>query len=425
MIIKGRARGRSQHLAAHLLRRDQNESVQPFAFVGTVAQDVEGALAELEARGSAGRSKRPLYHASINPSPGYKLSEEQIELSVRALGNKLGLQRQPHVVVLHRKAGRDHIHVVWSRIDVATGHAISDSHNFARHEEAAREMEQAFGHSRVEGAHSDAARAVRPKRRPQEYEYRQEERSGISRHDVSLQLTQLWKISGNGAVFHERLEEAGYILARGDRRAYVVIDRAGNLHSLARRLDGETATTIRRKLQDIEPGDLPSVAAARERFGTSPLRPPPLSQAFLAAKQQVVRRAGRVTPMPRGDQFASTVYRGNAAAMSQPQRSYPEPSIRRETAGDWVRPIPTYRAKRAALLADYANKIAQVRRHAHPDARDAAIEALLAERDAALEALKVAQPIRSSRRGKRKTSPRQPLTGPNGKVTKQTNRTGR
>ena len=57
------------------------------------------------------------------------------------------------MVVVHEKEGREHCHIVWSRIDLDRMAAISDSHNYRKHEEVARELEREFGHERVQGAH--------------------------------------------------------------------------------------------------------------------------------------------------------------------------------------------------------------------------------------------------------------------------------
>jgi hypothetical protein len=41
------------------------------------------------------------------------------------------------------------------------------------------------------------------------------------------------------------LAEHGYMLARGDRRDFVIVDREGGIHSLARRIDGMKAAELR------------------------------------------------------------------------------------------------------------------------------------------------------------------------------------
>ena len=47
-----------------------------------------------------------------------------------------------------------------------------------------------------------------------------------------------WKETGNGAAFVQALEAKGYYLASGDRRAFVVVDLHGEVHSLSRQLAG-------------------------------------------------------------------------------------------------------------------------------------------------------------------------------------------
>ena len=59
------------------------------------------------------------------------------------------------------------------------------------------------------------------------------------------------------------LEDSGFILARGDRRDFVVIDQAGGYHALSKRITGVAAKMIRERLRDIDPLRLPSVEEAK------------------------------------------------------------------------------------------------------------------------------------------------------------------
>ena len=54
----------------------------------------------------------------INPEPPNRLTPEQRAEAVGALERKLGLEGHARVVVVHDKKDREHIHVVWSRIDL-------------------------------------------------------------------------------------------------------------------------------------------------------------------------------------------------------------------------------------------------------------------------------------------------------------------
>jgi hypothetical protein len=178
------------------------------------------------------------------------MTPEQWQQAVDRLERELDLTDQPRAVVAHVKEGRAHVHVVWSRIDLETMKAIPDSHNYRRHEIVARELEQEFGHARVQGAHIDRA-GERPDRTPSHAEMQQAKRSGLDRTD-------------SGKAFAAAIEEQGWILARGDRRDFVVVDQAGEAHSLARRIEGARAKDIRTRMADVDAASLPSIDQAKD-----------------------------------------------------------------------------------------------------------------------------------------------------------------
>lgn len=382
MIIKGQARGRSRQLAAHLLRRDQNEDIHLYELRGVVAQDVAGALAEMEALTAAVHSKRPLYHASISPEAHTPLAPDQIRTAADTLERKLGLHGQPRVVVVHRKKDREHVHVVWSRIDVERQRVISDGWNYLAHEEAARELEAAFGHRAIRGAHGPRGTSRR-RRAPQDYEYRQAERSGISPAEVSAELTALWQSSTDGETFRRRLEEAGYVLARGDRRVFVVIDHAGNAHSLARRL-GVTTLDLRIRFGGLDLDSLPSVAQARTAWRWTGRAE--VGTRFHAAAREIAilkkpsRIAARIRPR-RSAQHAAAIRWINLV------QHEPRTIMRRIATGPASRDR-RYLAMRAIVLAEFAKKMDAAAVQLSGDAFVSALMRLAEEQDAALRALK-------------------------------------
>lgn len=264
MIIKGKARGRAEQLARHLGRADTNERVELVETRYLVAETLSGALREMEALGDAARTTKPLYHAAISPAADRPLTPAQRTLAVDTLEQRMGFAGQPRVVVVHEKEGREHIHVVWSRIDLEKGKAIHDSWNYMRHEQVARELERAFGHERVPGALAERDGRPRPGRTPTLAELRQAERAGINKVEVGAELTEIWRQSASGREFRAEIEYAGYVLAQGDRRTFVVLDPAGEVHALARRIDGVRTKDVREKLADITLEALPSVTEARD-----------------------------------------------------------------------------------------------------------------------------------------------------------------
>jgi len=120
----------------------------------------------------------------------------------------------------------------------------------------ADELEQRFAHQRTErGRGPDGPN-------PKGYEVQRGQQTGIDLKAVATELKALWHQCDTGKAFAAALEQHGYILARGDRRAMVVIDAAGDEHSLGRRV-GARAAEVRSRMQAISPESLPTVAEAR------------------------------------------------------------------------------------------------------------------------------------------------------------------
>jgi hypothetical protein len=199
----------------------------------------------------------------ISPEPPYRLSPEQKNEAVDLTLKKLGLEGHPRVVVEHDNEDRGHIHVVVARIDLETMTAVPDSHNFRKHEEAARELERLFGHPRVQGAHAERDGVERPERSPSRAELRQEERTGIKAKDVKAEVTALFLASNGPQQFKDALEAGGYVLAKGDKRDFVIVDRGGGDHSLARRIDGMKAAALRDFMAPLDRNGLPTVEEAK------------------------------------------------------------------------------------------------------------------------------------------------------------------
>ncbi len=270
MIIKGKSRAGPGSLASHLGNAEKNERVQVLETHNTIAQDLRGALIEMDAVASGTRCTKPFYHAAISPEPPHRLTPEQRSEAIDALEKKMGLEDHARVVVLHEKEGREHLHVVWSRIDIKTMTAAHDGHNYRRHEEVARDLERRFGHERVQGAHAERegpdGKIARPDRTPSRAELRQEERTGIKGKDVKQEVSGLFRASDGAEAFKTALEEHGYQLAKGDRRDFVIVDQGGGVHSLARRIDGVKASELREFMAPLDRESAPSVDEARAQI---------------------------------------------------------------------------------------------------------------------------------------------------------------
>lgn len=270
MILKGSQRGNGSDLAVHLMNSYDNERVEIAEIHGAVADDLFGAFAEFEAVASGTKASKYLYSLSINPpSP---LSREQYGEAMALIEERLGLQGQPRAVVFHIKpdgqgTGREHCHVVWSRIDVDRMKAVHLSHDRSRLMDCAVQLARKFGLELPPGlkAWEEKSRTFeKDKLDPTLAEKAQSQKSGITPDERRDAITQAYEQSDTAEAFRAALSEQGYVLARGDRRAFVVVDEQCDVHSLTRYVKGHKAKDIKAKLAAIDLDDLPDVDAAKE-----------------------------------------------------------------------------------------------------------------------------------------------------------------
>jgi hypothetical protein len=287
MIIKGKSRTTPQQLATHLGNAEKNERVSLVETRGTVARDLRGALVEMDAYAIGTKCEKSLYHAAISPEPPHRLTDDQRTEAIDALESKLGLEGHARVVVMHEKLGRQHIHVVWTRIDLEKMRSVSDSHNYRKHEEVARDLERRFGHDRVQGAHHERDGVARPDRTPSRAELQQQERTGITGKQVKEEVTVAFRLSDGPVAFRAALEDRGYLLARGDRRDYVIIDRRGGIHSLARRIEGIKAADLREFMAAMNPESAPNIEHTREIVAERERRASELKESNKEARTEV------------------------------------------------------------------------------------------------------------------------------------------
>jgi hypothetical protein len=264
VIIKGKSRAGPSQLARHLGRADTNERVEILQLDS--AGTTEQAFRDWQTYTLATKGKLGLYHANIDPDAKYDMTRDQWLRAVEVLEEELGLQGQPRAIVMHEKGGREHIHVVWARTDMDTMKLRSDSMNYQAHERASLRLEQEFGHEHVPGKHAKRDREAQPEfptAEAQHDEWQQDERGGMNHRERKAQVKGLYEASDTGPAFKAALEDAGYVLARGDRRDFVILDTDAKVHSLGRQLPGVTAKDLRAFMANIDPDSLPSVSDAR------------------------------------------------------------------------------------------------------------------------------------------------------------------
>lgn len=86
------------------------------------------------------RTTNIVFHASINPDPKDKLSDEQLSNLSQEYMERMGYGNQPYVVFLHQDIQRKHAHIVSLRID-ENGKKISDKFEHKKSMAICRELE--------------------------------------------------------------------------------------------------------------------------------------------------------------------------------------------------------------------------------------------------------------------------------------------
>jgi MobA/VirD2-like, nuclease domain len=236
MILKGNQRAGGDDLATHLMNEFDNERIEVAQIRGTVADHLHGAFGEYEALASGTRCTEPLYSLSINPSA--PISREQYYTAIDRIEQRLGLSGQARAVVFHVKHGREHAHVVWCRIDTAKMRAVPLSHDRQKLRSLARELAHEFGLPLPEGLAQDRGADRARKKEATLAEKAQADETGITPGQRRAEITEAYRRSDSAEAFRAALKEKGYVLATGDKRVYVVVDRFGKVHSLARQIDG-------------------------------------------------------------------------------------------------------------------------------------------------------------------------------------------
>lgn len=272
MIPFASQRASGQDLATHLMNNHDNEHMEVASLRGAVAQDLHGAFAEWEAHAHAlTQCQKYLYSLSINPDPSQgPLTRAQYDDYIDRVEDCLGLAGQPRAIVYHIKpdkdgSGREHCHVVWSRIDVENAKAVQLAFDHQKLMTVTRDfardhgLKLPAGYDRADEEHNNSDQLSL-------YEKAQQERTSLTKQQRMTEVTGAWSQSDSAKAFVSALEELGYVLAKG-RRPYVLVDRYGEMNALPKLIDDKQVRSkdVRAFLEKDFPTDsLPSVDEARK-----------------------------------------------------------------------------------------------------------------------------------------------------------------
>ena len=106
---------------------------------------MEDVLADMEALIPKNcRTKKTVFHCSLNPHPDDKISDEQLVQVAREYMEALGYGNQPYIVFKHSDIAREHIHIVSLRVD-SRGQKINDKFEKRRSKKITDALERKFG----------------------------------------------------------------------------------------------------------------------------------------------------------------------------------------------------------------------------------------------------------------------------------------
>jgi hypothetical protein len=234
MIIKASQRASGRELARHLLNGHDNERVEVHTVHGFMADNIPDALHEAQALSRGTRCRQYLFSVSLSPPRDEHVPVHVFEEAIARIGQQLGLEHQPHIIVFHEKEGRRHAHAVFSRIDTQSMTAINLSYFKNRLMEISRELYLEHGWTLPQGF------IDKQQRNPLNFtleQWQQAKRLQEDPKSIKLALKECWAVSDSCAAFAAVMEQHGYYLARGDKRGFVAVDWRGEVYSLSRWLD--------------------------------------------------------------------------------------------------------------------------------------------------------------------------------------------
>ena len=90
------------------------------------------------------RTKKVVFHCSLNPHPDEKLSDEILTRIAKEYMEALGYGNQPYIVFKHNDIAREHIHIVSLRVD-SKGWKINDKFEKRRSKKITDTLERKYG----------------------------------------------------------------------------------------------------------------------------------------------------------------------------------------------------------------------------------------------------------------------------------------
>ena len=256
MFLKGSTINNSGHarkMAAHLFK-DENEIINVReSLLGKNKKSIGDELVAMQKYAELTRGKEAIFSVAVSPREHESLTDKQLDRAVEMIEKRFNLEGQQKIIIDHVKEGRAHSHVLWSKVDIEKGKLIPTNNYKVILKDMAREMEREFSHEMTPSRYSEKSLELLDKDRMRDARRspeKVEQRSSMERKRL---LSGLWQEAKSPGHFIDMAKDAGYTIARGDKAKFVVIDRDGDISSLARDLPKTVKTKdIENRFQALE-----------------------------------------------------------------------------------------------------------------------------------------------------------------------------
>jgi hypothetical protein len=263
VIVKALCRSGGAQLAAYQLRAGENAVVLQ---LDDPSGDLHTAFTQWDTIGELTRAEKRLIHCQISPDNRYEMTPDQWRRAAEILAEEYGVAHHPRAVVFHGDGKTPHIHVTIQRTDPNTLKAWDDSFNYVRNERASLRMAKEFGHEIVPGKHAKRDRKKQPEFPRAEMsraEAQLAKRTGKDLKKMKAELAAMKAAADSPQAFKAAVENAGFILANGER-GYTLVDDKGAAYNLARQLKVKVAE-VNEYMKPVPLDTLPTTEQAQAR----------------------------------------------------------------------------------------------------------------------------------------------------------------
>lgn len=235
---------------------DPQKALGWMAWTAMIAPDLKRA-AGVAATGRQG-TRKPVYTVSLAWHPEQRPSRQQMIAEARTWLAWQGLKDHQVLMVAHSDREHPHIHLIINLVNPTDGRVHSLPYSKLKSSRYAQTFEQAAGKVYCPERVENNRRRDRGKTEPVK-----------AKEELKATVAGLYVRSDSGRAFEAALRVVGLSLAKGKK--LVVIDAEGDVHSLARLIDGATEKALAARLSGLS---LPSVQSVQEKRKDTPLAQP-------------------------------------------------------------------------------------------------------------------------------------------------------